>query len=122
VSNLDILDLSNFFAVVGPIISRSTWEMTTLKEEKSVKKPLSEEAKKEQAAKARATRLQHKMETLYSENQVDFSMEEKTIWEQKLEKEKEETVLQWDRLRKKEKNATKLHSQLLPMKGGGGNL
>jgi hypothetical protein len=46
-------------------------------------------AKKERAAKARATRLQLKMESLYSEYQVDLSMEEKTIWEQKLEKEKE---------------------------------
>jgi hypothetical protein len=88
--------------------------MTTLKEKKSVKKPLSEEAKKERAAKARAIRLRHKMESLYSEYQVDLSMEEKTMWEQKLEEEKEETVLQWDCLRKKEKNATKLQPQLLP--------
>jgi predicted component of type VI protein secretion system len=68
--------------------------MNTLKGKKSVKKPLSEEAKKEQAAKVRVTRLQHKMESLSSDYQVDLSMEEKTIWEQKLEKEKEETVLQ----------------------------
>jgi hypothetical protein len=62
---------------------------------------LSKEAKKERAAKARATRHQHKMETLYSEYQVDLLMEEKATWEQKPEEEKEETVLQWDRLRKK---------------------
>jgi hypothetical protein len=48
------------------------------------------------------------MESLYSEYLVDLSMEEKTMWDQKPEKEKEDTVLQWDRLRKKEKNATKL--------------
>jgi hypothetical protein len=54
---------------------------------------LSEEAKKEQAAKVRSTRHQHKMETLYSEYQVDLSMGEKAMWEQKLEEEKEETVL-----------------------------
>jgi hypothetical protein len=45
--------------------------MTTLKE-KNVKKPLSEEAKKELAAKARATRLRHNMGTLYSEYHVDL--------------------------------------------------
>jgi hypothetical protein len=44
----------------------------------------------------RAIRLRHKMETLYSEYQVVLSMEEKTMWEQKPEEEKEETVLQWD--------------------------
>jgi hypothetical protein len=44
--------------------------MTTLKG-KNVKKPLSEEAKKERAGKARE-RLRHKMETLYSEYQVDL--------------------------------------------------
>jgi hypothetical protein len=33
------------------------------------------------------------METLYSEYQVDLSMEEKTMWEQKTEEEEEETVL-----------------------------
>jgi hypothetical protein len=49
--------------------------MTTLKEEKSVKKPFSEEAKQERAAKARATTLRHKMESLYLEYQVDLSME-----------------------------------------------
>jgi hypothetical protein len=45
------------------------------------------------------------METLYSEYQVDLSMEEKTMGEQKPEEEKEETVLQWDRtaLERKEK-------------------
>jgi hypothetical protein len=68
--------------------------MTTLKEKKSVKEPLSEEAKKERAAKARATRLGHKMESLYLEYLVDLSMEEKTMWDQKPEKEKEATVLQ----------------------------
>jgi hypothetical protein len=44
-------------------------------------------------------------------------MEEKTMWEQKPEKKKEETVLQWVRLRKKKekrKKATKLQPQLLP--------
>jgi hypothetical protein len=82
--------------------------MTTLKEKKSVKKPLSEEAKKKRAAKARATKLRHKMESLYSEYLVNFSKEEKTMWDQKPEKEKEATVLQWDRLKKNEKNATKL--------------
>jgi hypothetical protein len=61
--------------------------MTTLKE-KSVKKPLLEEAKKERAAKARATRLRHKMESLYSGYLVDLSMEEKTMWDEKQEKEK----------------------------------
>jgi hypothetical protein len=55
--------------------------MTTLKDKKSVKKPLSEEAKNERAAKVRATRHRHKMETLYSEYQVDLSIEEKTTWE-----------------------------------------
>jgi hypothetical protein len=76
---------------------------------------LSEEAKKERATKARETRHQHKMETLYSEYQVDLSMEEKTMWEQKPEEKKEETVLQWDRLKKKrEKKATTLQPQLLP--------
>jgi hypothetical protein len=93
--------------------------MTTLKE-KIVKKPLSEEAKKERAAKARATRLQHKMESLYSEYQVDFSMEEKTMWEQKLEEEKEETVLQWDRLRKKEKKCHKAAAPTVAMERGEG--
>jgi hypothetical protein len=58
-----------------------------IEREKNVKKPLSEEAKKERAAKARETRLRHNMESLYSEYQVDLSMEEKTMWEQKLEKE-----------------------------------
>jgi hypothetical protein len=70
---------------------------------------LLEEARKEWAAKVRSTRLQHKMETLYSEYQVDLSMEEKTMWEQKPEEEKEETVLK----------ATKLQPQLLPWKRGG---
>jgi hypothetical protein len=61
------------------------------------------------------------METLYSEYQIDLSMEEKAMWEQKPEEEKEETVLQWDRLRKKrEKKATKLQPQLLPRQRGGG--
>jgi hypothetical protein len=41
------------------------------------------------------------------------------MWEQKMEEEKEETVLQWDRLREKEKNATKLQPQLFPWNGGG---
>jgi hypothetical protein len=82
--------------------------MTTVKGKKSVKKPLSEEAKKERAAKARATRLRHKMESLYSEYLVDLSIEEKTMWDHKLEKDKEATVLQSDRLKKNEKNATKL--------------
>jgi hypothetical protein len=93
--------------------------MTTLKE-KSVKKPFSEEAKKERAAKARATRQRHKMEILYSEFQLDFSMEEKTMCEQKPEEEKEETVLQWDRLRKKrEQKATNLQPQLFQWQRGG---
>jgi hypothetical protein len=82
--------------------------MTTLKEKKSAKKPLSEEAKKERDSKARATRLRHKMESLYSEYLVDLSIEEKTMWDQKPENEKEATVLQRDRLKKNEKNATKL--------------
>jgi hypothetical protein len=82
--------------------------MTILKEKKSVKKPFSEEAKKERAAKARATKLRHKMESLYSEYLVYLLIEEKTMWDQKSEKEKEATVLQWDRLKKNEKNATKL--------------
>jgi hypothetical protein len=77
--------------------------VTTLKEKKSIKKPLSEEAKKERAAKARATRIRHKMESLYSEYLVDLSIEEKTMWDQTSEKEKEATVLQWDRLKKNEK-------------------
>jgi hypothetical protein len=37
-----------------------------------------------------------------------LSIEEKTMWDQKPEKEKEATVLQWDRLKKNEKKATKL--------------
>jgi hypothetical protein len=41
------------------------------------------------------------MEKLYSEYEVNLLMEEKTMWEQKPEEDKEETVLQWDRLRKK---------------------
>jgi hypothetical protein len=41
------------------------------------------------------------METLYSEYQVELSMEEETMWEHKPEEEKEETFLQWDILRKK---------------------
>jgi hypothetical protein len=77
-----------------------------IEREKSVKNPLSEEAKKERAAKVRATRLHHKMESLYSEYLVDFSIEEKKMWDQKPEKEKEATVLQCDRLKKNEKNAT----------------
>jgi hypothetical protein len=83
---------------------------------------LSEEAKKEQAAKARATRLRHKMESLYSEYLVDLSMEEKTIWDQKLEKEKEDTVLQWDRLRKKEKRCNKAAAPTVAMEKGRGGL
>jgi hypothetical protein len=79
-----------------------------IERKKSAKKPLSEEAKKERATKARATRLRHKMESLYSEYLVDLSIEEKTMWDQKPEKEKEATVLPWDRLKKNEKNATKL--------------
>jgi hypothetical protein len=64
--------------------------MTTLKEK------MSEEAKKERAAKVRATRHRHKMETLFSEYQVYLSTEEKAMWEKKPEEEKEETALQWD--------------------------
>jgi hypothetical protein len=64
---------------------------------------LSEEAKKERATKAKATRLRHKMESLYSKYLVDLTIEEKTMWDQKPEKEKEATVLQWDRLKKNEK-------------------
>jgi hypothetical protein len=91
--------------------------MTTLKGKKSVKKPLSEEAKKERAAKARATRLRHKMESLYLEYLVDLLMEEKTMWEQKLEKEEK------DRLRKKEKKCNKAAAPTVAMKKGGeGNL
>jgi hypothetical protein len=90
---------------------------------KSVKKPLSEEAKKEWAEKARATRHRHKMEKLHSEYQVDLSMEEKTMWEQKPEEEKEETVLQWDRLKKKrEKRQQSCIPNCCHGKGGGGNL
>jgi hypothetical protein len=48
------------------------------------------------------------MESLYSEYLVDLSIEEKTMWDQKLEKEKEATVLQWGCLKKNEKNATQL--------------
>jgi hypothetical protein len=48
------------------------------------------------------------MESLYREYLEDLSIEEKTTWNQKPEKEKEATVLQWDRLKKNEKNATKL--------------
>jgi hypothetical protein len=90
-----------------------------IERKQSVKKPLSEEAKKERAAKARATRLRHKMGSLYSEYQIDLSMEEKTMWEQKLEKEKEETVLQWDRLRKKEKKCNKPAAPTVVMEKGG---
>jgi hypothetical protein len=79
-----------------------------IERKKSVKKPLLEEAKKESAAKARSTGICHKMESLYSEYLVDLSIEEKTMWDQKSEKDKEATVLQWDRLKKNEKNATKL--------------
>jgi hypothetical protein len=46
------------------------------------------------------------MESLYSEYLVDLSIEENTMWDQKSEK--EATVLQWDSLKKNEKNATKL--------------
>jgi cobalamin biosynthesis protein CobT len=94
--------------------------MTTLKENKSVKKPLSEEAKKKQAAKARATRHRHKMETLYSEYQVDLLMEEKAMWEQKPEEEKEETVLQWGTaLEKREKRQHSCIPNCCHGKGGG---
>jgi hypothetical protein len=82
---------------------------------------LSEEAKNERAAKARATRLRHKMESLYSEYLVDLSMEEKKIWDQKPEKEKEDTVLQWDCLRKKErKKSNKAVAPTVAMEKRGG--
>jgi hypothetical protein len=48
-----------------------------------------------------------------------LSMEENTMWEQKLEKEKEYTVLQWDRLRKKERKCNKAAAPTVAMARGG---
>jgi hypothetical protein len=59
------------------------------------------------------------METLYSEYQVDLYMEEKAMREQKSEEEKEETVLQWDRLRKKEKKCNNAAAPTVSMARGG---
>jgi hypothetical protein len=93
--------------------------MNTLKEKKNVKKPLSEEEKKERMAKARATRHRHIMETLYLEYQVNLSMEEKTMWEKKQDEEKEETVLQWDRLKNKSEKGNKASAPTFAMAKGG---
>jgi transcriptional regulator CtsR len=93
--------------------------MTTLKGKK-VLKAIDRRSKKGTGGKVRATRLRHKMESLYLEYLVDLSMEEKTIWVQKLEKEKEDTVLQWDRLKKKEKKCNKAAAPTVAMEKGAG--
>jgi hypothetical protein len=62
------------------------------------------------------------MESLYSEYLVDLSMEGKTMWDQKQEKEKEDTVLQRGRLRKKEKKCNKAVAPTVAMEKMGGDL
>jgi hypothetical protein len=115
------LDISNFFVVVRPIISRSTREMTTLKERKSIKKPLSEEAKKERSAKARATRHRHKMETLYSEYQVDLSMEKRQCGSRNRRKRKNKPYFSGTALERKIKKGNKAAVPPVAMAKGGGS-